>query len=66
MCLWDELRNGLSDETKLILDADKFEMAMQASEYIGEGYSKEMLGEFKISAIEQIKDSKILDLLQLI
>ena len=66
LCLWDELCNGLSDEAKLILDVDKFEMAMQASEYIGEGYSNEMLGEFKISAIEQIKDSKLLDLLRLI
>lgn len=64
--LWDELREGSSEEAKLVNDADKLEMAMQASEYIGEGYSKEMLGEFKISAIQQMKDSKMLDLMRLI
>jgi putative hydrolase of HD superfamily len=55
-----------SAEAKLVHDADKLEMALQASEYMGEGYSKEMLSEFKVSAIQQINDSNLLDIIRLI
>jgi putative hydrolase of HD superfamily len=53
-----------SAEAKLVHDADKLEMALQASEYMDEGYSKEMLSEFKVSAIEKIGDKKMLDLIR--
>ncbi len=64
--LWTELGTSSSAEAKLVHDADKLEMALQASEYIGEGYSKEMLSEFKVSAIQQINDSNLLDIIRLI
>jgi|TARA_B100000315_G_C14561695_1_gene580885 putative hydrolase of HD superfamily len=62
--LWTELGASSSAEAKLVHDADKLEMALQASEYMDEGYSKEMLSEFKVSAIEKIGDKKMLDLIR--
>ena len=62
--LWTELGSRSSEEAKLVHDADQFEMALQASEYMDEGYSKEMLSEFKVSAIEKIGDKKMLDLIR--
>ncbi|MFQ6134486.1 MAG: HD domain-containing protein [Nitrososphaerales archaeon] len=64
--LWRELCSGTSKEAKLVSEADKLEMALQASEYMDEGYSKEMLSEFKISAIQRLSDSQMLDLMRLI
>lgn len=62
--LWDELCSGSSLEAILVKDADKLEMALQATEYMGEGYSKEMLSKFKVSAIQGMKDDKMLDLMR--
>ncbi len=62
--LWTELGSSSSEEAKLVHDADQLEMALQASEYMDEGYSKEMLSEFKVSAIEKIGDEKMLDLIR--
>jgi len=64
--LWNELCAGSSAESKIVSEVDKLEMALQASEYIEEGYSKERLNEFKISAIQGMSDNKILELIQLI
>ena len=61
--LWRELRDGSSEEAKLVSDADKLEMALQASEYEKEGYPKEMLSEFKASAIKRIYDKEILNII---
>ncbi len=66
MLLWRELSSGSSPEAKLVSEADKLEMALQASEYMGEGYSMEMLNEFKISAIQRLSDSQMIDLIHLI
>jgi hypothetical protein len=46
-----------------VADLDKLEMALQAAEYIEEGYSKEVLGEFKVSAIQRIEDAELIDLI---
>ena len=62
--LWGELKSGLSIEAKLISEMDKLEMALQASEYMEEGYSKEILSEFKISAINRVNDSEIIDMVR--
>lgn len=61
--LWQELRNGSSEEARLVSDADKLEMALQASEYEKEGYPKERLSEFKSSAIQRTRDMKILNII---
>ncbi len=62
--LWQEFCDGSSEEAKLVLDADKLEMALQASEYEKEGYPKEMLSEFKASAKQRIHDTKILNIIR--
>jgi putative hydrolase of HD superfamily len=62
--LWQELRNTTSEEAKLVSDADKLEMALQASEYEKQGYPKETLSEFKNSAKQRIHDAKVLKIIQ--
>ncbi|MEE9586191.1 MAG: HD domain-containing protein [Nitrososphaerales archaeon] len=64
--LWRDLCSRSSKEAKLVSEADKLEMALQASEYMEEGYSKEMLSEFKISAIQRMSDIQMLDLIRLL
>lgn len=62
--LWRELHDGSSTEARLVADIDRFEMALQASEYEEEGYSKETMGEFKASAARSIRDGELLKLLR--
>ncbi len=61
--LWRELRDGSSEEARLVSDADKLEMALQASEYEKEGYPKGVLSEFKASAVKRTRDSEILNII---
>jgi putative hydrolase of HD superfamily len=61
--IWRELCDSSSEEARLVADLDKLEMALQAAEYIEEGYSKEVLGEFKVSAIQRIEDAELIDLI---
>ncbi len=62
--LWRELRSCGSVEARLVSDADKFEMALQASEYGDEGYSKDALSEFKTSAMRWVKDAQMRRLIE--
>ncbi len=62
--LWREICYRSSTEAKLVLDADKLEMALQASEYMDRGYSKKVLSEFKISAIQKISDIQMLEMIR--
>lgn len=61
--LWQEYRDGSSEEAQLVSDADKLEMVLQASEYEKEGYPKEMLSEFKASAVKRTRDPEILNII---
>ncbi|MEM2210855.1 MAG: HD domain-containing protein [Nitrososphaerales archaeon] len=54
--LWRDLITRQSEESRLIWELDKFEMALQAYEYLNEGYEWEKLIEFFTSAERQVKD----------
>lgn len=54
--LWRDLITRQSEESRLIWELDKFEMILQAYEYLNEGYEWEKLIEFFTSAEKQVKD----------
>jgi putative hydrolase of HD superfamily len=64
--LWNELSHKSSEEAKLVSESDKLEMAIQANEYMREGYPKKSLEEFNISALKSISDRQIAELFHLI
>jgi len=64
--LWNELRSGTSIEARLVSEADKLEMAIQASDYEEDGFSKIALFDFKLYAKNQIRDEQILRMLDLV
>jgi putative hydrolase of HD superfamily len=64
--IWNEFCSKSTLESKLVSEADKLEMAVQASEYIVEGYSNKLLNKFMSSARSQILDDQMIDLLQLL
>ena len=64
--IWREFQEGKTDESKLIHDVDRLEMAIQATKYLSEGYPKEKLQEFIESAKREIKSKDILEILDTI
>ncbi len=62
--LWKEINLGNTEEAKLVKSIDKLEMAIQAIEYIDEGYDKKKLEQFIKSAINDIKDKELLRILK--
>ncbi len=54
--LWREFDEGKTKEAKLVKEIDKLEMAIQAHEYLKQGYRKEKLKEFFEDAETKIKD----------
>jgi putative hydrolase of HD superfamily len=57
--IWSEFQEKKSDEAKLVHESDKFEMALQASIYLKEGFSKEKLKKFFDSADKEITNSTL-------
>ena len=64
--IWLEFQEGKTDESKLLHDVDRLEMAVQATKYLSEGYPKEKLQEFVESAKKEIKSKEILEILDTI
>lgn len=62
--LWREGQRGESPEARLVRDADKLEMALQAFEYWEEGWPLEGLREFMESAKAGIRDGLLLALVE--
>lgn len=56
--LWVEYREGGSKEARIVKQADKLEMALQALEYMSSGYPKELLEEFIRSAEKNVQDEE--------
>lgn len=63
MPLWDEYQKGVSQESILLHEMDKLEMAIQAIKYSSEGFSKETLKEFIDSARKGINSKELLEIL---
>lgn len=63
MLLWDEYQKGVSQESVLLHEIDKLEMAIQAIKYSSEGFSKETLQEFIDSARKGINSKELLAVL---
>lgn len=61
--IWNEFQQSKSQEAKLVHESDKFEMALQASIYWKEGFSKEKLKQFFDSASKEITESTLKDIL---
>ena len=66
MKIWREFQECKTEESILLHDIDRLEMAMQAAKYFSEGYSKEKLQEFIESARKEIKSKEILEILDMI
>jgi putative hydrolase of HD superfamily len=66
LSIWREIRDSESEEAKLVRSVDKLEMAVQAEEYIGQGYAAERLEEFINSAESKIQNFKTLQLLKIL
>jgi len=64
--IWKEFQEGKTKESLLLHDIDRLEMAIQATKYYSEGYSKEKLQEFIESAKKEIKSNDLLKLLDTI
>ncbi len=64
--LWVEYVESKSRESILLHEIDKFEMAIQATKYFGEGFSKEKLQEFIDSSRKEIKSKELLAILDTI
>ncbi len=61
--IWKEYINCTSKEAVLLHEIDKFEMAIQAAKYYGEGFPKEKLHEFVESARREIKSKELTEIL---
>lgn len=57
--IWQEYQNNQNQESKLVHDIDKFEMALQAKLYQNDGYPLEKTKVFIDNAIESIVDPKL-------
>lgn len=62
--IWIETQKLETDEARLVNSIDKLEMAIQAIEYIRDGYDENNLRKFIISAEKSIKDPQILRMLK--
>lgn len=57
--LWREYSEGATPEAALVRQADKLEMALQASEYAGDGHPRELLAPFLDDARGRITDPEL-------
>jgi putative hydrolase of HD superfamily len=64
--IWREFQECKTKESILLHDIDRLEMAVQATKYFSEGYSKEKLQEFVESAKREIKSKELLEILDTI
>ena len=62
--IWNEIQCKDSEESKLVNSMDKFEMAIQAIEYIEKGHDKNVLIKFIESAQDKINDAQLLRILK--
>ena len=60
---WKEFVEGATEEARLVRQADKLEMAIQAWEYANERGDPSLAREFWSSAREQVEDGPLLELL---
>lgn len=61
--IWQEYKKGSSKEAVLVHQIDKFEMALQAGDYMQKGYDPDLLGQFFDSASMHVKDKTLLKML---
>ena len=61
--IWNEYQNNSSQESKLLHDIDKLEMAFQAKFYQEKGIAKEKLVFFYNTAKKEIKNKNLRDML---
>lgn len=64
--IWIEFQECNTAESSLLHEIDRLEMAVQATKYFSEGYSKEKLQEFIETARKEIKSKEILEILDMI
>ncbi len=64
--IWKEFQEGKTNESMLLHDIDRLEMAVQAVKYFSEGYPKDKLQEFIESARKEIKSKEIIEILDTI
>ena len=57
--IWNEYQKNSSEESKLLHDIDKLEMALQAKFYQNKGISKEKLETFFNTAMKEIKNKNL-------
>jgi 5'-deoxynucleotidase len=63
---WSEFLEGESEESRLVRQLDKLEMAMQAWEYAQELPDPSAVKEFWVTAREHVSDEGLLELLRLV
>ena len=61
--IWNEYQKNSSEESKLLHDIDKLEMALQAKFYQNKGISKEKLQTFFNTAMKEIKNKNLRNVL---
>lgn len=61
--IWQEYKKKSSKEAALVHQIDKFEMALQARNYLQKGYDPDLLKQFFDSASKHIKDKTLLKML---
>ena len=61
--IWQEYKKGSSKEASLVHQIDKFEMALQAEDYLQKGYDPHLLRQFFDSASMHVKDKTLLKML---
>ena len=61
--IWNEYQKNSSEESKLLHDIDKLEMALQAKFYQNKGISKEKLETFFNTAMKEIKNKNLRNVL---
>jgi putative hydrolase of HD superfamily len=64
--IWTEFQECKTNESILLHDVDRLEMAIQAIKYFSEGHPKEKLQEFVESAKKEIKSKELLGVLDTI
>ena len=61
--IWNEFQINKTQESEFLHEMDKFEMMLQAKQYISEGHSKEKAQIFIKTANNEIKNKKLRELL---
>ena len=62
--LWDEFQANSSDESKLVHQIDKLEMALQAKIYSEDGFKSEQLSPFFKTAKDTVSERRIKEMLE--